>query len=146
MEDSKVQIVDQGGELVARWIRAEQAFEAVRLKGMSLRQAAQDMGVSHDTIWKDIRAYEGYLAKTQAGSLDEKRAAFLAQCFRLLAKAEKVFDDAPPQSLNRTGALNTMVSILSHIRAVQGLDVPKDSKPPAPTGIRVTWGSSEGES
>lgn len=138
------ELVTAQDDLVARWMRAEQAFQIVRLKGKSLRQAAQDLGVSHDTIWRDIRAYEAYLAKTETGSVDEKRAAFLQRVYRSIQMAEEVYDQAKPGSLSRVAALNTVLSAFSHLRAVQGLDIPKDVKPPAPTAIRVQWGG-EGE-
>lgn len=135
-------VVVQAPDLIARWVRAEQAFDLVRMRGISLRKAAEELGVSHDTIWRDVRAYETYLARTESGSVDEKRAAFLQRCFRIIKMAEDVFETSSPQSLNRTAALNTMVSVLAHIRAVQGLDVPKDVQKAPPGPIRVAWDST----
>lgn len=141
--NSQVETVDQGG-IIARWIRAEQAFDLVRMQGKSLRQAAEVLGVTHDTVWRDVKAYEQYLAKTMEGPVDEKRATFLQRCNQVLDMAKQVFDNASDKSLNKTAALNTMVSVFGHIRAVQGLDVPKDAQKAPPGAIRISWGDEEG--
>lgn len=140
-DQAETEVLDSGGDLITRWTRAETAFDLVRLKGKSLRAAAQELGVSHETVWRDVRAYESYLAATNTtGTMDERRAAFLAQCQDIMAEARKVLADFPDKSLTRVAALNTMSSVLTHVRAVQGLDSPKEqAKPQGPAQFRVGW-------
>jgi predicted transcriptional regulator len=49
-----------------RQVRARQAAE-LRAKGFSLRDIAAYLGVSHDTVWKDLKAREVSAKKLTAG-------------------------------------------------------------------------------
>lgn len=150
MAETGVQVVQvQDQELMARWLRAEQAFDMVRLQGRSLRFAAEALGVSHDTVWRDVRAYEAYLAATRTSHVDERRAAFEAMCYRVIERAVSVFEAAGDKSLNKTAALNTINTTLGHLRAVQGLDAPKAdaAKEAGTSGAVIRWaGDDEGGS
>jgi hypothetical protein len=105
---------------------------------------AEDLGVSHETVWRDIRAYEGYLAAVQ-GQRDPKeiRATVEALCLEAMDKARAILRDNPTKPLVQVGALNTFVSTLAHLRAVTGADVPKDRKPEGPGLVRVRWGGED---
>lgn len=141
-QETRVEVVDRGGGIAARWARAEQAFQLVRLEGRSLRQVAQDLGVSHNTVWADVRAYEQYLGKAHgAGDIGERRAAFEQLVYEVLAECRDIIRANPTKPLVKTAALNTMNSALSHLRAVRGLDVPKTAEPAKPGVVRVSWGN-----
>lgn len=125
-------------ETIGRWVRAERAFQAVRLEGRSLRQVADELGVSHETVWRDIRAYEGYLAAVQ-GQRDAKevRATVEALCLEAMQGCRHIIAKHPNKPLTQVAAWNTFVSTLAHLRAVTGADVPKDRKPENPGVVRV---------
>lgn len=137
-----VEIVNRDGGVAARWARAERAFNMVRLEGKSLRVVAEDLGVSHNTVWQDVRSYEQYLGKAHgSGDIGERRAAFEQLVYEILGECREIIQSNPNKPLVKTAALNTMNSALGHLRAVRGLDVPKTAEPGKPSVVRVSWGS-----
>ncbi|HET9869908.1 MAG TPA: helix-turn-helix domain-containing protein [bacterium] len=131
-------------ETTARWVRAERAFTAVRLEGKSLRAVAEDLGVSHETVWRDVRGYEQYLAAIQSQrDPKEMRAMVEALVLEGLQGCRDIIKANPTKPLIQVGAWNTFASLLSHLRAVTGADVPKDRKPDNPGVVRVRWGGDD---
>lgn len=124
-------------ELMAR---SERAFTAHVVNGVSLADLAPELGVSRETARSDVAAYKAFLADVDKDALPGKRAARLAQLDDMRVKAIALYErykDSRP--LTAVGALNTAISTLVHIRAIEGLDAPKEARVEQETNIVVRW-------
>lgn len=127
--------------LAERFDRAERAFTLVDIDGLSLRDAAAELGVSYETVRSDVKSYRAYLAKDRDGDKEQRRARFEARLEALRKRALSFYDkNKDTRPLAAIGALNTAASLLQHERAVQGLDEPKEVKAEQDTRVTVSWG------
>ncbi len=127
-------------KLAARMARADEAFTKHVVEGRSLRDLAPEMGVSYETVRSDVAAFRSYLAEANAEDLASKRAGRLEELRDLKAKALFIYErfkDSKP--LTAVGALNTAMSAFTHIRAIEGLDMPKEAKVEGDIRYTVTW-------
>jgi hypothetical protein len=128
-------------ELMAR---SERAFTQHVVNGISLADLAPELGVSRETARSDVAAYKAFLADVNKDDLPAKRAARLAQLDDMRARARALFDqykDTKP--LTAVGALNSAIATLVHIRAIEGLDAPKEARVEQDTTITVVWGEDD---
>ncbi len=105
-----------------------------------LRDLKAEMGVSYETVRSDVAAFRSYLAEANAEDLASKRAGRLEELRDLKAKALFIYErfkDSKP--LTAVGALNTAMSAFTHIRAIEGLDMPKEAKVEGDIRYTVTW-------
>ncbi len=122
--------------------RAADAFRMVVVDKRPLRDVAADLGVSHETVRRDVAAYKAYLAKERgAESLDERRAAFIAELDDVKAMALAVYAEAKQQGkqLVAVAALNTIAGLQTHYRAVGALDGAKQVKQEVDSLVRIVW-------
>lgn len=121
--------------------RADQAFTKHVVEGRSLRDLAPELGVSYETVRTDVAAFRKYLAEQQdQDDLAAKRAGRLEELRDLKAKALYVFErykDSKP--LTAVGALNSALAAFTHVRAIEGLDMPKETKIEGDLNYRVVW-------
>lgn len=140
-------------DFAERMARAAEAFTPVAIEKKSLRAAAEALGVSHVTVGRDVAAYSKYLAEQRGKeSVDERRARQYAVLEDLTAKALHVFDycmagvgAGKKMPLAATAALNTMVALQAHYRAIGALDSPKEIRQDVDQHIRVVWGDDDDE-
>lgn len=121
--------------------RAEAAFTRHVVDGVSLRDLAPEMGVSVETARKDVDTFKTYLADVDRADLPAKRAVRLVELADVKAKALYVYErykDTKP--LTAIGALNTIVATLAHIRAIEGLDAPKEVRQEVDQRVSIRWG------
>src|SRR5690349_9985459 len=112
-----------------RMTRADQTFTRHVVDKVPLSQLAPEMGVSYETAKADVQAFRQYLAQDQTTDLEEKRAVFLAQINASMARCLYMYErykDTKP--LAAIGALNTISTLLGQVRAVEGLDAPKQAQ------------------
>ncbi len=127
-----------------RMARSDEAFTKHVVEGRSLRDLAPEMGVSYETVRSDVAAFRQYLADGSQEDLAAKRAGRLEELRDLKANALYIYErykDSKP--LTAVGALNTAMSAFTHIRAIEGLDMPKESKVDGDITYRVTWGDED---
>ena len=125
--------------LATRMARAEKAFTRHIVDKVSLRDLGPELGVSYETVRQDAAAYQQYLA-ANGPELAERRAAFVAELEGYKAKALYVFEkykDTKP--LTAVAALNSAITTLTHQRAVQGLDMPREAKIEQSGEVRIVW-------
>lgn len=121
--------------------RAERIFNRHVIDLTPLSQLAPEEGISVETARKDFKAYKSFLASENREDLPGLRAQRIAELNDLKAKALYLFDrykDSKP--LTAVGALNSAVAVYAHIRAIEGLDAPKESRVEAEVNYNVTWG------
>jgi len=122
--------------------RAADAFRMVVIDKRPLRDVAADLGVSHETVRRDVAAYKTYLA-AQRGveTLDERRAAFIAELDDVKAMALAVYAEAKQQGkqLVAVAALNTISGLQTHYRAVGALDGAKQVKQEVDSLVKIVW-------
>jgi len=127
-----------------RMARADQTFTRHVVDKVPLSQLAPEMGVSYETAKADVAAFRQYLAQDHAAELEEKRAVFLSQIDAAIARClylyEKYKDTKP---LAAVGALNTINSLLSQVRAVEGLDAPKQAQIKEDITYKVVWSDED---
>jgi hypothetical protein len=140
-----VQTEDVDQDAVARWVRAEAAFQAVRLQGQSLRAVADELGVSVATVWRDVRAMEQFLARS-ASERDVKdvRAGIEALCHEALNQSRAIMQTNPGKPLVQVAALNSFIATISHLRAITGADVPRNKANELPGTVKVSWSNGDG--
>lgn len=121
--------------------RADTAFTRHVVDKVSLRDLVPEMGVSYETIRSDVAAFGKYRAENNAEDLAVKRAVFLAVLDDRERKALDVYNLAMAQGkpLVATAALNTISSLMTHRRAVEGLDAPREAKIEQSGEIRIVW-------
>jgi hypothetical protein len=130
--------------LAEHMTRAEDLFTRHVVNGVSLRDLAPEVGLSYETVRRDVSAYKQYLADVNRDELPAKRAARLAQLDDARVKAMALYErykDTKP--LTAVGALNTAISTFVHIRAIEGLDAPKELRAEVDTNITVMWGDDD---
>jgi hypothetical protein len=129
-----------------RMARADQTFTRHVVDKVPLSQLAPEMGVSYETAKADVQAFRQYLAQDRAAELEEKRAVFLAQIDASIARCLYLYErykDTKP--LAAVGALNTINALLGQVRAVEGLDMPKEARVQQEGTIRVVWSDEDAE-
>lgn len=120
--------------------RAETVFQRHVIDGVSLRDLAPEVGVSVETARNDVQTFKQYLADVDRAELPAKRAARLVELEDLKARALALYDrykDSKP--LTAVGALNTAMAAFTHIRAIEGLDAPKEARLQGEVSYRVVW-------
>jgi predicted DNA-binding transcriptional regulator YafY len=145
--------MDETNDLAERMTRAGDAFTLVAIQKKSLRAAAEALGVSHVTVARDVAAYSKFLADARGKeSVDERRARQYAVLEDLTARALEVFNycmagvgTGKKMPLAASAALNTMVALQPHYRAIGALDSPKEIRQDVDQHIRVVWGDDEDE-
>lgn len=127
-----------------RMVRAERAFQRHVIDRVPLAELAPELGVSRETVRQDVEAMRQALGADRPADLQERRAVFEAQLQDVIAKAYALYDkykDTKP--LAAVGALNTVVATFAHLRAVQGLDEPKETKLGGEVRHTIVWDDSE---
>lgn len=128
------------GEKMAR---AERAFKLNVIEKKSIRTVAKEMGISPATAFRDIRAYKAYLAARRAeDDLDAKRAELKALLDDVVAKAQDVYRTAK-LPLHKVGALNTIIAAMTHYRAIEGADTPKEVRADVGGEFIIRWADDE---
>lgn len=132
-------------KLADRMTRAGRAFELVVLRKKSLRHAADTLGCSFETVRRDVKAYSQHLAdQRRSETIEERRAAMLADLDEVHRLALELYDEYKDKKpLVASAALNTMVSIQTHRRAITGADTPKEVKQDVDQLVRVVWGEDD---
>lgn len=126
------------GEQMAR---SAEAFNLCKIQGKTLRDAAKVMGCSYETVRQLVKAHQKYLRDDRTIDKEERRASFEAFAMEVQRRAFETYNAANPErTLSRVAALNTLVALMPHLRAVQGLDEPKESKADVEQRVIVTWG------
>lgn len=129
--------VERQAERVARQRRA---YERVVIDGASLKDVAPELGVSRQTVAQDVAIMRQALGADGAADLEAKRIQFLDRVNDLYDKALATYErfkDTKPMAA--VGALNTAVTMLTHLRAVQGLDAPKEVRADVDGNITIQW-------
>src|SRR5437764_1354120 len=123
-----------------RMVRAEQAFTRHVIEGAPLDGVAAELGVSRETIRQDVAAMQQFLGAEGTSDLDQRRAVRLAELEDARQKALALFDKfRTTKPLAAVGALNTVVSLYTHIRAIEGLDAPKEVKQEVKGDYTIRW-------
>ena len=124
-----------------RMARADKAFTRHVVDKISLRDLVPEIGASYETIRSDVTAFKQYQAENNAEELAGKRAAFLLVLDDRERKALDVYDLAMAQGkpLVAIAAINTISSLLTHRRAVEGLDAPREAKVEQSGTISIVW-------
>jgi hypothetical protein len=138
-------------EFSERMTRAAQAFDLVVLQKQPLRDAASTLGVSHETVRRDVASYKQFLGEQRGQeNLEERRAAFIASLDEIYRMARDIYNacmkDVPKggkKPLAATAALNTMVALQAHYRAVGALDSPKEVRADVDQLVRVVWDEAD---
>ncbi len=145
--------MDETNDLAERMTRAGEAFTLVAIQKKSLRAAAEALGVSHVTVARDVAAYSKFLADARGKeSVDERRARQYAVLEDLTARALAVFDYCMPgvgagkkMPLAASAALNTMVALQTHYRAIGALDSPKEIRQDVDQTMHIVWDEGDDE-
>ncbi len=126
-------------QVATRMARADKAFTRHVIDKVSLRDLVPEMGVSYETIRNDVTAFTKYLADNGA-ELAERRVTFNAELEAYKAKALYVYEKYKnTKPLTAVAALNSVIATLTHQRAVQGLDMPREAKIEQSGEIRIVW-------
>src|SRR5215203_4648007 len=119
----------------SKMARAAEAFRLVVIEKKNLREAADVLGVSHETVRRDVAAYGAFLAdERRAEDLDERRARAIAELDHIKALALAVYRHAMQDAkggkkpLAAVAALNTIAGLQTHYRAIGALDAAKEVK------------------
>jgi hypothetical protein len=139
-QEGRQQIVTNTQAFAERIARADQAFTRHVVDKVPLSQLGPELGVSYETARADVQTFRQYLASDRTTDLEEKRAAFLAQVDASIARCLYLYEaykDKKP--LAAVGALNTLNALLAQVRAVEGLDAPKQLKAEQDITYRVVW-------
>lgn len=128
-------------DLAERMIRAADAFNKHVIEGKSLRDIGPELGYSYETIRQDVAAWKRYLADERTKDLTERRATFEAAVQANMARALAAYELAMQTGkvLAAVGAINAITAMMTHQRAVGGLDEPRESKVAAEVSYVVTW-------
>jgi hypothetical protein len=128
-----------------RLVRAERAFTRHIIEGASLDAVAAEVGVSRETIRRDVEAMKLAMGEDKLVDLDQRRAVRLAQLDQIRREALATFERfKKTKPLAAIGALNTAVSTFTHIRAIEGLDRPKESRIETGGTYTIKW-ADEGD-
>ena len=57
----------------------------------------------------------------------------------IYAKALEIYERNQGKGLTQVGALNTIVSLMAHLRAVTGVDMPKEVKQDVDQTVSIKW-------
>jgi hypothetical protein len=127
--------------LAERFARADKAFTRHVVDRVSLRDLVPEIGVSYETIRGDVAAFKQYQAESGGEELAVRRATFLLVLDDRERKALDVYDLAMAQGkpLVAIAAINTLSSLLTHRRAVEGLDMPREARVEQSGTITVVW-------
>ena len=80
------------------------------------------------------------MAQDRVADLDERRAVFEGQLAAVQARAMWTYERyKKTKPLVAIAALNTYTATLTHQRAVQGLDQPKEAKIEQSGEVRIVW-------
>jgi hypothetical protein len=129
--------------LAEHMTRAEDLFTRHVVNGVSLRDLAPEVGLSYETVRRDVSAYKQYLADVNRDD-HQPSGPHAFQLDDMRARARALFDqykDTKP--LTAVGALNSAIATLVHIRAIEGLDAPKEARVEQDTTITVVWGEDD---
>jgi predicted transcriptional regulator len=122
--------------------KIERAFDLVVVRHKSLRAAAEELGISHETVRQYVSTYQQHLAKNHADcSIDERRATMQEELRYLQARAMQLLDkaEASGKHLAAIGALNSALSAFQHLRAITGVDTPKNVRQDSDLNVTVKW-------
>lgn len=98
----------------AHELRMSRAFE-LRLTGLSLRQIGSQLGISYQTVQRDLDTYMSAIQNPKADSL---RKVYTARYERMLAKLDPKVDSGDAE------AINTAARLLAQVSKLNGVDMP----------------------
>ena len=123
-----------------RMARAEDCFRLSVIDKKSYREISKQLGISPATVSRDIAIYKAYLAdERKTEDIEQRRAKVAAMIDDIYAKALEIYDRNQGTGLTQVGALNTIVSLMAHLRAVTGVDMPKEIKAEQDTTVSIKW-------
>lgn len=128
-----------------RMARADRVFTRHVVDKVDLKDIAPEEGISYDTARADLAAFRKYIAEDQTAELAIKRASFLAELDANMRRALGVYDAcmAAGKHLAAIAALNTINAALTHKRAVEGLDMPKEVKADVDQRVTIMWADED---
>ena len=113
---------------VAKLAEVTEREEAVlqgRIKGHSLRQIARDLGVSHITVFYDLRNAMAKTRMANAPKIEEARAIEAERLDAWQARATELMASEDPAVVAK--ALTSLVAISNRRASMLGLDAPAKS-------------------